>query len=359
MFRIEMLPADHGDSLWMTYGSAAKPRHLLIDGGPPWAYPALRERVLRLTPAKRTLELLVVTHVDEDHVGGVVELLGDEALGLTINRVWFNGWKHLRAAERDLLGPVQGEMLSALIRKRQLAWNEPMQGGPVVVDDDGPPRFELPGGLRLVVLSPTRRGLARLRPKWEREVRAAGLDPGSAAHALRELKRRRRRLLGGKVLPNVTRLAAARFREDDSVTNGSSIALLAEYRDACCLLAGDAHPRVVCAALNRYRKRSARAALAVDAVKLSHHGSGGNTSPALFELARAKKYLFSTSGARSEHPDAEAVARAIVTGGPGAELFFNYRSEQTAVWDEPRLCRRHRYTATYPAPGKTGLAVEL
>ena len=51
--------------------------------------------------------------------------------------------------------------------------------------------------------------------------------------------------------------------------------------------------------------------------------------------------------------------RFVVKGGPEAELFFNYRSEQTSIWDEPRLCGKHKYMVAYPAAGKAGLVVEL
>jgi hypothetical protein len=33
MLRIEMLPAQQGDALWIEYGDPAKPRLVLIDGG--------------------------------------------------------------------------------------------------------------------------------------------------------------------------------------------------------------------------------------------------------------------------------------------------------------------------------------
>ena len=63
MFRIEMLPAGHGDCLWVSYGPPGEPRHVLIDGGPPWTYTALRERIRRLPETRRELELLVVTEI--------------------------------------------------------------------------------------------------------------------------------------------------------------------------------------------------------------------------------------------------------------------------------------------------------
>ncbi len=99
MFEIGMLPANHGDCLWIEYGSGADRYRILVDGGPGYAYDELKTRLLELEPSKRRFELLIVTHVDADHIGGILELLDDTALGVSFGDVWFNGWRHLAADE--------------------------------------------------------------------------------------------------------------------------------------------------------------------------------------------------------------------------------------------------------------------
>ncbi len=59
MFRIEMLPAAHGDCLWLEWGSDDKIHRTLIDGGPAHTYPILRQRLEDLPSEQRELELLV------------------------------------------------------------------------------------------------------------------------------------------------------------------------------------------------------------------------------------------------------------------------------------------------------------
>lgn len=58
---------------------------MLVDGGPTYAYPRLKAhmeaRLVGLPPAERCIELLVITHVDADHIGGILELLDDPTLG--------------------------------------------------------------------------------------------------------------------------------------------------------------------------------------------------------------------------------------------------------------------------------------
>jgi beta-lactamase superfamily II metal-dependent hydrolase len=361
MLRVEMLPAGHGDCLWISYGSGREPHHVLIDGGPAATYPALRERVLELPVDRRELELLVVTHMDADHIGGVLELLRDKDLHLNIKGIWFNAWRHLELGGQDILGPVQGEMLSVLISERELAWNTQYGGGSVAVPHAGRlSRVDLAGGLRLVVLSRKPEGGIRLRSHWARAVRDAGMEPGSAVDARKELKRGRpNNLLGSRPVPKVRELAESPSSEDDSVPNGSSIAFFAEFGGLRCLLAGDAHPHVVAAGVRRYQTELGTANLTTDALKLSHHGRKSNTSLELLKLLNTRNYLFSTSGAYFNHPNAETVARAILQWGHGTKLCFNYRSESTGLWDDRRLVETHRYTPLYPPCGSRGLAIEL
>src|SRR5512137_1873457 len=92
MVNIEMLPAAHGDCLWIEYGTGQQAWRILVDGGPAHTYPALRERILHLPAADREFELLLVTHIDGDHIEGVIRLLQDaEALQCRFQRIWFNG----------------------------------------------------------------------------------------------------------------------------------------------------------------------------------------------------------------------------------------------------------------------------
>ncbi len=76
MLSIELLPAAHGDAIWIEYGPVASVSRILIDGGPAPTYQlGLRRRIELLPQNARMLELFVVTHIDADHIDGALILL--------------------------------------------------------------------------------------------------------------------------------------------------------------------------------------------------------------------------------------------------------------------------------------------
>jgi hypothetical protein len=360
MFALDMLPAEHGDCLWIEYGPGPAPRRVLIDGGTPGTFRALRPRLAALPPAQRRFELLVVSHIDADHIGGVIELLEDESLGVTFGDVWFNGFRHL-PADAGTRGAAQGERLTDLLRARRLPWNAAFHGDAVVVPAEGAlPRVMLDGGLALTLLSPHRAGLERLRGAWEKECAAAGIAPGARPRAVdaptkREARPRRK----PGAAPDLEKLLDVPFAQDGAEANGSSIALLAEHDGKRCLLTGDAYPGVLMESFERLFAERGGAPVRLDAMKVSHHGSRGNTTWPLLYRFECGRYLFSTDGSVFDHPDDECVARVIAHGGPDAQLFFNYRCARTEAWSDPARARALGYTARYPAAEGAGLRVEL
>ena len=345
---LHVLPARHGDALWLTYGPKGRNR-ILIDGGPRSKETTrLVRRLLEDDPPG--VELLVVSHIDADHITGVLDILGDRGVSLQPGDVWFNGWQHLPT---DVLGAKQGEQLTHAISRRGLPWNRAFGVGPVVAPGEGPlPRVTMPGGLSLTLLSPTPAELAALKPVWKREVEKAGLVPGVVA----EPQPTAPDLLGEHRL-DLPDLARRPFRSDHSEANGASIAMLAEYEGKSLLLTGDAHAAVLEAQLGRLAVERMVDRIQVDVVKLPHHGSRYNLSADLVSLIDCERWVFSTNGSVFSHPDPETVAR-IVVDRPGMELVFNYRSETTERFASSSLRRAHRYRTAYPGQGP-GIRVKI
>jgi len=363
MLRIEMLPAAQGDALWIEYGDATRPRRVLVDGGTASSWKeGLRARVEALPRDARHFDLLIVTHIDADHIDGALALLTDESLGASFGDVWFNGWRHLPETPLESLGPIDGEQLTDALIGHGIPWNEAFGGRAVGVNADGKlARRELAEGLALTVLSPTAKQLADLKPVWRKVVEEAGLDPDKPRQPAEEepaptpgLER-----LGVEPLPDVPALAAVPFKADTAEANGSSIVVLLEYEGKSAVLCGDAFPPVVQASIGRLLAERAADRLTVDAFKLPHHGSHANVSLDLLATLDCPRYLFSSNGAHTRHPHPEAVARVLVADWGERSLLFNYATSFNEPWAEQELRDQHHYETRYPPDGEVGLVVDL
>lgn len=356
LFRIDMLPGREGDCLWIAYGDPKAPNRILIDGGRQIAYETLKKRFKALPTTQRSFDLLILTHVDADHIEGLLKLIADPDLPINFEDVWFNGHRHLPAPPGELhaTGARQGEIFSTGLQTRGWPWNDAFGGGSIVVPNSGTlPTSVLAGGMKLTLLSPNIDALTKLRPKWERECRRAGLIPGepidfaTAARVVKEPE--------PLDIEKVKTLAESPFDGDDSVTNASSIAVLMEFDGRSAVLTGDAHVDVLLDSLARVPSANR----SVNALKLSHHGSKGTHSKALLETISAKKYLISTDGSRHGHPDAEAIARTVVFGGDSFDLVFNYNSRFNETWNDAALKTEFGYQTAYPADGTDGISIML
>jgi hypothetical protein len=357
IFDIEMFPAKNGDCLWIEYGDPQGPNRILIDCGAESAAKLLKTRIADLHAAGKmdSFELFVLTHIDADHISGVLPFFKNRG-SLTFGQVWFNAEPQLPPA---VLGVMQGEKFADILNEDpglRAAWNKSAgttkKGpAPIVRPDAGPlPSYTLPGGMRLTILSPGNAQLKDLAGVWRKE--------------LERFKNRDSHTLAGKPKPlpvsdpasfNVEELAGSKEKPDPSVANGSSIAVLAEFDGRAALLTGDAHAEVMAASIKRLlAERGSAGRLRLDAMKLSHHGSTNALTKELLDVIECPQYLISSDGSKFYHPDREAVARVIFYGGRNPKLIFNYRSEMNGIWGEPVLRDKYGYQTDYPDDGKAG-----
>jgi hypothetical protein len=275
-------------------------------------------------------------------------LIADEDLGLKINEIWFNGYDQLFDFER--LGFAQADALSAALRAKKLKVNDRFGGGTLMVSESGPlPRIELEGDMTLTILSPDRPRLDKLRSEWAMwrgTVQAARRAESVGVPGLE--------VLGRKPMPSVIdvdRLADGKEKVDTETPNGSSIAFVAERNGRKALLAADAHPTLLAANVSRLANVNAERRR-FHLVKVSHHGSIGNTTRALVGIMNCNRFLFSTDGSRHRHPDPEAVAKILKWSTPETkELIFNYATERTLPWNDPKLRAAWEYTCRFGTEG--------
>jgi hypothetical protein len=345
---LTFLDARQGDAIWVRWGEG---RQLLVDMGTSGTGRALAERFRALPEDQRAFELLVVTHVDTDHIGGVLTGLVDpaEPVPVTFADVWFNGWEHLNglvpADERSPLEPmggVQGELLTTWLRDH--AWNDAFGRGAVVRTDTTLPSVELPDGLKITVVAPVQERLADLVPEWQLAV-AAALEKGTLTDVSPGLEP-----MGPSTAPtlesalDLALLSEDPFKVDGSKANAASIALVLEHDGKRALLTGDATASEL---LGGLALLGAGGRVPLDLVKLPHHGSRNNVSRELVQAVDCRLWVFSSDGTTFRHPDAIAVSRVVRDSGTQPHLVFNVPSTFNRWWERPEWQDLFGYTTTY------------
>jgi beta-lactamase superfamily II metal-dependent hydrolase len=364
MLAVEMLPGGHGDALVVEWGSGYRVRRLLVDAGTIHSYEGVREHLLRRNDPK--YEAFVITHVDEDHIGGAIPLLQDHDLRHRIEHVWFNGYVHSKRGG-NVLGPVDGERLTRVIAQGDYTWNEPFDdrvspvvGGPIVVPSDADlPVIPLDGDATLYLLSPTGKKLKRMADVWEREVIKAGLVPGEGSDRDGRAPKSHEKVvpeLPDELTPAELQALAQPTPADTSAANGSSIAFILEHGGARVLLAADAHPKTLVEGLRRFAAIKGESRVRLALCKLPHHGSRANVTTALLEMIDASRYLVSTDGMTFGHPDDAAMARLVCSSSSPAQIYCNYDSGRTRGW--VRRAKSVGADVFLPEDGATSMRVE-
>jgi beta-lactamase superfamily II metal-dependent hydrolase len=337
VIELRLLPARDGDCMLLSYGPCALTHRILIDGGRASTYP-LAKPVLEQVG---TLDLLVITHVDQDHILGVLAMIEDRQRPVQFGDIWFNGYDQLRDAEIEVFGARDGEKLTAALLAQNLPWNTAFGGRAACCDCQA---IGL-GGATLTILSPGRNQLSALIPVWEKECGREGLMPGQDATEPP---------LGYEKFGTVDvgKLADEKFVPDTSKTNPTSIGFLFEYDGIRLLFTGDGDDTRLRTSLQPFADAEG-GRFRIDALKVSHHGSKANLSKETIAILDCTTYIISTDGSRHQHPDDVTMARILKYGASPKRIAFNYlgRAENWRIseWQDT-----YGYTLYSPEPGQDG-----
>ena len=380
---------------------------MIIDGGLTDSAEVLRQRIDRARTQRGDdtleIELLVVTHIDNDHILGIIELLQNTPDWLTIKDIWFNGRPQLMrvptpealndgdsgdngtnssgdlppdlmggeddtadssaqignslASPADLLGTRQGDELSKVLEARNLPWNDNRMwnGEAVVLPRNGNlPVVTLNGDLTLTLLGPTFSRLYRLCAKWTDVLGGIDEPPASGSSGPADMLGR------SDTWPPTWQDKKTR---DPSVANGSSIMFLAEYDEKSLLLVGDGHAPDIAKALQKICQDRNLDAVPLDAFKLPHHASANNVNEAVLDLIDCERYLISTDGSNHRHPDHLALLRILRFSRRRPQLMFNYAADTTSPWRESKNDVVHGpfqdYDTQFPVNAADGLVIDF
>jgi beta-lactamase superfamily II metal-dependent hydrolase len=347
-FTLEALQANHGDALLLHWGND---RLAVIDGGPSRIFassvrPRLEEIRAERDVKTLPIRLLMVSHIDDDHVHGVLDMtrfLADLAkekkpLPWRIETLWHNAFDDIvgnveplsvalgaavapvandapvpaglgldRSSALVMASVAQGRQLRDDARALKLPLNKPLKRL-VWAGAKNAEQVDLGEGLKLAIVGPLEAQVEALRADWDKKL--AEMKKKNAAEA---------------------QAIAAEF-VDKSVYNLSSIAVLATAGGKRMLLTGDARGDFLLDGLRELGVMK-NDAVHVDLLKVPHHGSDRNVTEDFFRRVTADHYVISADG-RHDNPDPKMLAMLANARGaadytihltnrvPAAEAFF-------------------------------------
>lgn len=371
LFTLEALPAEEGDCLLLHWGTRKKPVIALIDGGPGRVYenhlrPRLDELVANLGVDQLPLELVMVSHMDSDHIVGIKKLLAalkrevdnnapaaDRTIRMT--RLWLNVFNDVLGDSVDgyydtLTGSLQASVNSKpspeLIKRlekvlrakdeeedeeevefdaRNIAAVLAGHGEGRSVRDDH--RFLLEQGQTATLNHPfaSKDGKPTLitlektpKPLALKDLKITITGPADAE--IQKLQEEFDKYIKDNGLTAEAVLAAY---ADKSVKNLSSIVCYVEFGKGTAkktmFLTGDARGDLILEGLKK-KKLLKGGKLTVDIFKVPHHGSDHNAEPELFEQIIADTYVLSGDG---QHGNPERDTLGWITDARGKSAKYD------------------------------------
>ncbi len=328
--KIKFLKAFNGDAILISFFDNEIPRNILIDGGVGDTYKTtsnvkgdLHEVIEKIRENMEFIDLLVLTHFDDDHIGGVLRWLNKDKKAVNlIKKVWFNSGTEIVKKfgineNKDLdievvdgandfyTSSKQGIQFEKYLRDNHLWEGDIIKQGSI---------YEL-FGLKFKILSPNIDKLYKLLKLYKKQTDY--FTSGAEYDFETSLKD----FIDGESKHGY------KFQEDTSVANGSSIAFIMESEEKNFLFLADAHPSVVIEGLNKFGYNKDNP-LNAELLKVAHHGSMYNTSKELLEIVKTNNYVISSNATKHGLPNKRTIAR-IIYNNPNAFIYFNYDLKDT------------------------------
>lgn len=311
-----------GDAVHVRFfGDDLQHHNIIIDGGTELGNiyeSTLRPALIQIRERKESIDLWVVTHIDDDHIGGLLRFIREQDLldKIDISRTifWFNSspWDYEPFGSNSELKSVkQGIRLRDFLNKTSRVEQ-------AITTTTAPLNLH---GLTLTILSPSNDRLQSSLAKWdgeERKIRTRSRYTAKSATS-HDYKTR------------IDEFNLSNFSPDRSVENQSSIALLIEHRQRRIMLTADSDPAQLAASL-RGLGCSTESKLRLDLMQLPHHGSKHNLNDELISLIECEHFVVSADAYnRHNLPNKEALARLFSKVSTQAILFITHENKLTST----------------------------
>ena len=303
--QIKFLKAGTGDSILIHH----KEHNILIDGGNESTY-LLRE-IDQIYQKQEIIDLLIITHHDDDHIKGIIELLTCVADGQYemqnpkrfIKQVIFNSPRlilgKIPKSDERLLSFKQAHEVEELLIRINTDWSQ-------YTDKSEPLIFE---DLKISFLSPCENDLEKYS-----ESKGVYLASDFKCDWQTPLHMLERHLTDNS--------------QDASIPNRSSIVVKLECEEKKVLLTGDVTPDRLEQILSKLVEENGGAALVFDYVKLPHHGSYRSLNKSIVEKIVCSNYILSTNSMKYFLPNKRALLKilkySIRKNKEQIKFIFNY-----------------------------------
>lgn len=392
--KIRVFPALNGDSILLDSSG----KLFLIDGGYINTFNEyLFDKLKKISEEGKRISHLIVTHIDGDHISGIVRLLekNENSKIVAIDNIWHNSYRHIKGLidelnlnnfngktelkglsgksylkeiveDRHEISAEQGSALGALILKGNYKWNSEFNNKAVSIDNLNTIQVDENTTIRL--LSPNNQKLSKLKRLWKKELYKKSFmipeDDANYDDAFEFLiaQEKEKKILIKKDVSkgdlNIEELSNIEFDEDTSVSNGSSISFVFEKNYKKLLFLADSHPTLILESLKMHYSEK-DFPIEFDVIKVSHHGCVTNTSKKLLEAIDSKNYIFSSNGSMFGHPHIETIARIINRKSDFIRnLYFNYPPKFINKIDKYSLKEKYLFEV-YVAKDKSAIEIQL
>ncbi len=321
--RFEFLKAGNGDCILISVDNQSI--NILIDGGLPKTYNMeLKKKLESIKNKNSYLDLVVLTHYDNDHIGGILKLLDSEKKSIKnsektiIKEFWFNSFDNALVNYFTTSNQTSA--------KQQIKFDEYIKElipyikyqSKISIDNKQEIFLGKNQELKFTLLSPNNQKLDELFSKFEKEV----INYKTSAHS-------------SDSFLSIEELSTKQFKSDTSLTNGASIAFILEYEKLKFLFLGDAHIDLIVESLQNlgYSKNNR---LKLEFIKLSHHGSSKNLNSEFLDLVETNKFIILTNGGRHNHPNKETLAKILTYHKREKDKNGHFKNDIEFIYNYPQ-----------------------
>lgn len=349
---IKFFQAQCGDAARIRFiGTDDTPHNIFIDSGYDNTFrETLLAEIESIQAAGECIDLWVISHIHDDHIGGAEEyikgIINGEFTDI-VEKWYYNPPRINNHLPITIMTPAistpasisQGDNVTNYLQATGKLLSEDLTTQTSVLN-----LF----GLQMTILSPNPTTLQRLKDKYPAE---------SGIPLEREEDEAISSAKAACVEDYPTPLQDIKmtgWTQDKSVENGSSISLLTIYQGKSILWLADAFPSVVVTRLKEagYSKENP---LHCDWVKVAHHGSRGNNSDKLYELISCQHYLISAD-AENNHclPTKECLVRILHNRQDATKSYhfhFTYDTPNLRsifAVDGPDIFEKYNFEVHYP-----------